>query len=144
MWCNCLWPRRMTKRKAYIFTVVESVANWFEASSLSIAPVDNTVRAINHLGFVNTEVSQSSLAEPVSHRDETSRQALQPSSSTGEVTNCYDVNQRVAGTTWTSVIRGQADVDVPVPPTTAELVGSATSAHQAFWALLARAGYEEW
>ena len=46
--------------------------------------------------------------------------------------------------TGTVCPRGQDDISEPATPTSTELAESVVEAHQAFWNLLKREGYEEW
>ena len=134
----------MAKRKADIFTVVESVVNWFEASSPNIALVEIPEGVVNQSEFGGTGTGQSSVAGPIANEDEASQQALPLSPPTNEAANYLEATQKCEESAGAAGLRGHDDVGGPRHPTPSELAESAAAAHQAFGALLKRAGYEEW
>ena len=83
-----MWPRRMAKRKADIFTVIEYVDNWFEASSPIIALAEVPEGVVNRLEFGGTEQGPSRAVEPIANGETVSQPTLISSQSTGEVADC--------------------------------------------------------
>lgn len=124
--------------------MVESVVNWFEASSLNIAPAEIPEGVVNQSEFGGTGTGQSNLVGPIANEDEAGQQVLPLSPPTGETANCLEATQKGEESAGAAGLRGQDDIGGPRHPTPTELVGSTAAAHQAFWALLKRAGYEEW
>ena len=121
---------RMCKRKLEIFTVAESVVNWFEASNHSLIPNEST--------------------NEIAHRTKTGGEGLvQP--------NTTDVAANGPGiTNWPKAVeetKPPAEVVVPAgttvgrgtkSPSTTEVDEQEGPARQAFWALLHAVGYDCW
>lgn len=143
-WQNGFWPRRMTKCKRDIFTVIESVENWFKASRSSTAPTKVPEGVNTNREFGDTDQDPSRPAETAANGEMVKLPALTLSQSTGEVANWPEPTSTGAELTATVCFRGQEDPSEPATPITVEMADSAAKVHQAFWDSLKRAGYEEW
>ena len=67
---------RMAKRKAEIFTIVESVANWFDASKHVVAPSEVAKGVANWVEVSNNTVVVSDVAKGVANWSETNNDTV--------------------------------------------------------------------
>ena len=103
----------MAKRKADIFTVAESVTNWFEASSHNITTTYTTEVNANRSEFGGTEACKSNVAEIAAHGIEASQHVLTTSHVTGEATNWSGSTQEGEESAGGASPRGKDEVNEP-------------------------------
>ena len=134
----------MGKMKASIFTVAESMTNWFEASSHSPADIEISAGGPNQVSLGEGLEEQLQLVGLADKGTDTGRPTpvlLQP---VGETNGHPTADQpgRTAGNVAVGPSRGE--VKVTGPPATTELADYEEGVRQAFWELLKTAGYEVW
>ena len=164
-WRATLWLRRMGKRKADIFTVNKVVSSWFEASrdsgALTGAP-SGTATAVSEgvnrqLGLPGGQstggVAIATTVNPYIELPVTSHPVNRDGGSSQlELTSVQPAGEAANGTSTT--LEGTELAEAEGPSGWDEVAGSdhvasddltdlAAAAHQAFWDLLKRAGYEE-
>lgn len=120
----------MGKRKANIFTVVESVNNWFDASNHDLTIPEGSAELGNQSG-INEEIA---LQTKGTEAADTCPRLIVVIVDVGSGTPAAEV----APPGVFDFKGGTTD------PLCSEVDGSASSAHNALWRLLQTAGYECW
>ena len=139
----------MTKRKADIFTVAESVPNWF-ANSYTVAPPEEVKGVVTNHPEINpvthllTATVQPTVAEAVADWAKTSPHTWLSAVGSYAAASWSEVEQ-VGREPADGAGTGHIGVATqPGPPTVAEVAGTEGLGQHAFWSLLRAAGYEVW
>lgn len=164
-WRTALWLRRMGKRKVDSFTVNEVVSSWIEpnrdSGALTGAPSGNATAAsegVNHqLGLpggqstggvanattVNPYLEVPATSHPVNRDGESSQLKLTSVLPAGEAANGTGTTLEGTELAEAEGPGGWDEVARSDHVASDDLTELAAAAHQAFWDLLTRAGYEE-
>ena len=134
----------MAKRKANIFIVAESVTNWFEANSHAIPDTENIEAGITRSKPGSPTMCTPPETEIVGHGFEVGQPVPVPSQVAVEPANWVRDNQQATELAEASSPRGTSKATETRSTATNEVTGQDHATHEAFWALLTAAGYEEW
>lgn len=120
----------MGKRKAEVFTVLESVGNWFEARPYSPAPLDGSAELTNR-----PKIIDEALVQPDDLSEATKGPGL-----AGHPTGA-DEEEPVSDVAYSGGTTVEAGAETL---SQAEEDNSQRALHEAFWSMLQSAGYEIW
>ena len=140
----------MTKRKADIFTVAESVTNWFAASGYTVAPPEEVEGVVTNRLETSPEVRTPTIAIPPIVTEAVAGWAEINPHTWLLAIGPYDA------ASWSEIERvGREPADVaetggigvaikPGPSSVAEVAEKEELDQHPFWSLLRAAIYEEW